>query len=139
MKPAPLRAAWRRGAFLWYTRIVNTTLIALVAVLMLGVGIYISISGLATQYALEPSGGSAAGVACTPHTAESRVNQPVRFTASGLTVGTLYHWASDKGRSEVQPGGGLEVRFAKPGSQTIYLFHAANSRWYRTACSVLIR
>lgn len=117
----------------------NTTLVAVAVLLIVGVGIYFGVSNLATQYGIEPSGGSATGVACAPQTAEARANQPIRFTASGLSPNTLYHWASDEGRSEVARDGSLEVRFTTPGQKTVYLFHAAEGRWYRTACRAEVR
>lgn len=115
----------------------NTTVVAVFILLLVGVGIYVGISNLAAQYGFEPSGGNAESVTCAPQTAEARLNQPVRFAASGATG--AYYWASAEGRSEVTATGALEVRFPTAGQKTVYLFHAIENRWYRTGCSVLIR
>jgi hypothetical protein len=117
----------------------NTTYLAALILLLFGVGIYIGVANLTTQYGLEPSSGDASLVICAPSTAEARLNQPVKFTASGLAAGAIYHWSSGQGRTETTADGGLEVRFSTPGQKTVYLFHAAGNRWYRTACSVLIK
>src|SRR5688572_11455248 len=110
----------------------STTSVAIVILLIVGIGTYIGISNLATQYGIEPSGGRAEAILCAPEAAEMRIHQPVTFTASGL-AGAIYHWASDEGRSEVTATGALEVRFATAGQKTVYLFHLLDSRWYRTS------
>ncbi len=117
----------------------NTTYLAAFMLLLFGIGIYIGVANLTTQYGLEPSSGDASLVICSPNTTEARLNQPVKFTASGLAAGAIYHWSSGQGRAEATADGGLDVRFTTPGSKTVYLFHASDNRWYRTACSVLIK
>jgi hypothetical protein len=117
----------------------NTTLVVAVIVAMVGIGLYFGLTNLATQYALEPSGGLASGAACAPNVAETRPNQAVTFTVSGLPANTTYHWASDQGTSMVAADGSFDVRFATIGAKMVYVFYGAEGRWYRTSCSVLVR
>lgn len=117
----------------------NTTIVALVLVSILAVGIYIGVSGIVTQYAIDTSGSSAGSLVCAPSTPTARIGQAVRWTVAGLPGGTIYHWASDEGASRVLTDGSFSVTYDKTGEKTASLFYAEKNRWMRITCSTTVQ
>ncbi|MCC6934099.1 MAG: hypothetical protein IT406_00160 [Candidatus Yanofskybacteria bacterium] len=117
----------------------NPVIVAIVAVIIVGFGIYIGVSGIATQYAFEFSGGRAEQVACAAAMPSGTVGQPMLFSTSGIPSGTIYHWALDEGTSHVLPDGRLTAIFSGQGQKTAWLFFLDSRVWRQTACSTIIR
>jgi hypothetical protein len=116
----------------------NTTLIALVIVSLLGVGVYIAVGNLAQQYAVVPGGSQAGQYVCAPALTQIKTNQPVRFTAS-LPEGTMYFWSAPEATASFVTSGPLTATYTVPGTKTAYLFYVADTKWFRTTCSVVVR
>ncbi|HXK36174.1 MAG TPA: hypothetical protein VJ553_01170 [Candidatus Paceibacterota bacterium] len=116
--------------------------VAIVMVLMLGVGVYIGISGLATQIAVDfdLSRGSAADVVCAPDRTVAAVGQAVLFTVIGLDPALPYAWSADSGRVRFQDGGKLSVTYDTIGKKTVSVFvPGVGGQWQRIPCSVTIQ
>lgn len=116
----------------------NTAVIALVIVAMLGVGVYIAVSNLAQQYAVVPGGSQAGQYVCAPELSQIKANQPVHFNAS-MPEGTTYYWSAPEATGSFVASGPLTATYISPGTKTVYLFYVANEKWYRTTCSVTVR
>lgn len=116
----------------------NTAVIALIIVGILGLGVYVAISNLAQQYAVVPGGSNAGQYVCTPERSQINRNQAVRFAAS-LPEGTTYYWSAPEATASFIASGPLTATYSIPGTKTAYLFYIANERWYRTTCSVVVR
>ena len=117
----------------------NTVFVAILIVLVLAVGVYIGISGLSTQYAVDTSRGSAAQVLCAPDVQTARVGQPVRFALSGLAAGTAYHWSTDEGTAQIMSDGRFSVTYATRGVKNTWAFVLAGSFWQQIRCSVTVQ
>ena len=112
--------------------------IAIIAVILMGVGVYIGTSGLVTQYAVIPGRSSAGTAVCSPASDVAVRGATVQFTASNLPANALYHWSSDEGRS-MNGGTTFSVQFTTPGTKTVSLFYFDRTAWVRTTCQVLVR
>lgn len=121
-----------------YNQVMKPLAVVVVLALIMGVGIYIGMSGLVTQYAFVPGRFSAGTAVCTPDSTSVQRGASVRFTSSQLPVGALYHWAADEGRSEVVTNGTFSVQFTTAGTKTISLFYFDHG-WLRSTCQVLVR
>lgn len=121
-----------------YTDAMKPLAVVVVLALIMGVGIYIGMSGLVTQYAFVPGRSSAGTAVCTPDAASVQRGTAVRFTFSQLPTGALYRWASDEGRAEVSADGKFSVQFATAGAKTISLFYFDRG-WRRSTCQVQVR
>lgn len=117
----------------------NTTLIASMFLVIIVMGAYIGISGLAQQYSIAPGNSQAESIICAPQAATAVVGQSIRWNTSGIPTGTRYHWASDEGRSEVNTAGSFFVAYSKPGTKTAHLFYEIRSRWYESSCTITIK
>ena len=117
----------------------NGVLVTALLIIVLVAGVYIGISGIATQYALGTSRSSAANVICSADVQTASVGQSVRFTLAGMAAGTAYHWASDEGTTRVQPDGRLSVTYATSGIKTAWAFILTGTTWSQVRCSVTIR
>ncbi|MEK7638352.1 MAG: hypothetical protein AAB375_02935 [Patescibacteria group bacterium] len=113
--------------------------VVVVLALIMGVGIYIGMSGLVTQYAFVPGRSSAGTAVCTPDSAFVQRGAAVRFISSQLPAGALYHWASDEGRSEMSTNGTFSVQFSTAGAKTVSLFYFDRNAWLRSTCQVQVR
>jgi hypothetical protein len=116
----------------------RTAIVAAVLGAMMGVGVYIGISSLATQYALLPGSSNASQYACTPDAAMHMVGQMVTFTTSA-PEGTTYYWTAPGGTASFVVSGPLAVRYAVPGPKTVHVFSLVNNRWTISSCSVQIK
>jgi hypothetical protein len=117
----------------------NAVVVAVLIVLILAVGVYIGISGLSTQYAVDASRGSAAQVLCAPDVQTSHVGQTVRFALSGLTPGTAYHWSADEGTAQIMPDGRFSIVYATRGVKNAWAFVLAGTFWQQIRCSVTVQ
>ncbi len=117
----------------------NPTLVAVIVVIILVAGVYIGVSGLTTQYAVDASRGSAAQVLCAPDTTIGRVGSPVRFALAGVAAGTAYHWSSDEGTAQILPDGRFSVTYASAGVKTAWAFVLAGNYWQQVRCAVTVR
>ena len=117
----------------------NTTVVAVLIVLILAVGVYIGISGLSTQYAVDTSRGSAAQVLCAPDIQTAHVGQSVHFALSGLVTGTAYHWSTDEGTAQITQDGRLSVSYASRGVKNAWAFVLAGNFWQQVRCSVTVQ
>lgn len=115
----------------------NTTAIALVIVVLLTVGLYIGISSLTQQYAVEPSGSNAGQNICAPDSAIIGISQPITFRAS-LPEGTTYYWGAPDGTGSFVTSGPLTVSYARTGTKTVSLFYLSGTTWRRTICTVQV-
>lgn len=103
------------------------------------VGIYIGISGLATQYAVNLSGSYAGSLACAPQTTSIVLGQRALFSAAGLPAGTIYHWATDTGSSQTLTDGRFSVLYSSRGVKEVSMFASLANRWQRIPCQVTVR
>ncbi|HUO75459.1 MAG TPA: hypothetical protein VMU12_00875 [Candidatus Paceibacterota bacterium] len=117
----------------------NGVLVAALLVIVLVAGVYIGISGIATQYAFGTSRSSAANVLCSPDVQTASVGQTVRFALAGMAAGTAYHWASDEGTMKVQPDGRLSVIYSTTGIKNAWAFILTGTTWSQVRCSVTVR
>lgn len=117
----------------------NGVLVAALLVIVLVVGVYIGVSGIATQFAFVPSRGSAASVICAPDIQTASVGQSVRFALSGMAAGTAYHWASDEGTMRIQSDGRLSVVYSTRGIKTAWAFVETGTAWSQVRCSVAVQ
>jgi len=116
--------------------------VAIVVVLTLAVGVYIGVSGLATQFAvnLDLTRGVASEVVCTPDRLVASVGQTVNFTVTGLDPTLPYSWSADAGRVRYLQDGGIAVVYDTPGVRTVSVFIPGfGNQWQRVACSVDVR
>ena len=116
--------------------------IAVLMVILLGVGVYIGVSGLADQIGgnLDLSRGSAADVTCEPDRSEAVAGQAVTFALSGIDAAAPFHWSAPSGTAQTLPDGRLSVRFAASGAQYVSAFiPGTGTQWRRISCSVTIR
>jgi hypothetical protein len=116
----------------------NTTLVAIVLVIIVGLGIYVAGTGLWGQYAVDTSGGRASAVICVPDAMQVGIGTLVRFSASGVPSGSLTYWSSPDGASQTLADGRLQVRFGTAGTKSVQLFVGERERWSRTSCSVTV-
>ena len=117
----------------------NPVIVAITGVAILTVGIYIGISGIATQYAFDLSDSSASAITCATTTQDPRIHQRVTYRFSGLPVGSRYHWSSDEGEAQVSDEGDLEVVYAIPGNKAAWAFYLDNKIWRQISCSAAVR
>lgn len=122
-----------------YCRHMNPVLVAILAVAVLGVGIYIGVSGMVTQYAFDVSGSHADQIACSADAPTGAVGRPIVFSASGIPGGTVYHWAVDEGSFAILADGRLRATFATPGPKTAWLFYLDGARWRQVNCTTNVR
>ena len=113
--------------------------VAIIALTIFAVGIYIGVSGLVTQYGVDTSDSSAAQAVCAPAAPTVGIGRPATFAISGLPEATLYFWASDKGTSQVNDDGRFRVTYSAPGAYEAYAFWLDGSRWRRITCLVTVR
>lgn len=116
----------------------RTAIVAAVLGMIMGVGVYIGISGLATQYALLPGSSNAGQYACAPDSPVHTVGQTVKFTASA-PEGAQYYWSAPGGTASFVVSGPLNVRYAIPGPKTVHVFSLTGNRWASSSCSVQIK
>src|SRR3989344_5753760 len=102
--------------------------VVIVMVLMLGVGVYVGVSGLADQAGLnlDLSRGSASEITCSPDRTTASIGQTVYFAIAGLDVGTPYHWSSPSGRSGILSDGRLFVTYTEKGERTVSAFFSSS-------------
>lgn len=116
----------------------RTAIVAAILGMIMGVGVYIGVSGLATQYALVPGGSNAGQYACTPDRTTATTEQAVRFTASE-PEGATYYWSAPGGTASFVVSGPLTVQYAIPGPKTVHVFSLTGNRWTSSSCSVYIK
>ncbi len=116
----------------------RTAIVAAVLGMIVGVGIYIGVSCLATQYALVPGGSQAGQYACTPDSPTHAIGGTVRFVAA-IPEGTPYYWSAPDGIASFVTSGPLNVQYARPGQKTVRVFYMEKNRWVVSSCSVQIR
>lgn len=117
----------------------RTTIVAAIISLLVGAGLYASVSNLATLYAVRTSGSFAGQYACTPDSPTHAVGQSIKFTAS-IPEGTAYYWsAPSASTSSFVVSGPLTAQYNRTGIKTVYLFFLVNNLWQRLSCSVQIK
>jgi hypothetical protein len=116
----------------------NTTLVAIVIVLLAGLGIYVAGAGLWSQYAFDTSGGRAGEVVCVPDAMQVGIGTLVRFSASGVPSESFVFWSSPDGASQTLADGRLQVRFGTMGAKSVHLFFGERERWNKVTCSVTV-
>jgi len=112
--------------------------IAIGIMLLVAVGLYLGLAGF-QQYAVESSRSLAGQAVCAPQRPDAVTGRPVVFSVTGLPDGTLVHWSSDEGRSEVAPGGTFSVTFATAGMKSVSAFALLGDTWTRITCDVTVR
>jgi hypothetical protein len=116
----------------------NTTLVAVIIVVLAGTGMYLATSGLLQQFSVDTSGSRASEVSCAPDAAQVSVGALVRFSASGVPSGSIAYWSSPDGASQELADGRLQVRFGTAGERSVHLFYGAGDRWSRISCAVTV-
>lgn len=117
----------------------RTTAVAIIISLIIGAGIYASISNLVTRYAVRTSGSLAGQYSCVPDTLIAQPNHSVIFTAS-IPEGTTYFWSTPGAiNASFLTSGPLTVQYNQVGTKTAYLFFQANNIWQRISCAVQVR
>lgn len=116
----------------------NPVFIAMMLVLIVGVGIYIGFSGITTQYAFDAGRSSAGEIICAPSALTAKPSQAVTFSTS-VPEGTLYIWSAPEGTASFVRSGPLTVSYKTAGTKTAYLFVLDGSKWKSATCSVVIK
>lgn len=116
----------------------RTAIVAAILGMIMGVGIYIGISGLATQYALLPGSSKASLYACAPDSPTQTAGQAVKFNASA-PEGAVYYWSAPGGTASFVVSGPLNVRYAIPGPKIVHVFALTGNKWVSSSCSVQIK
>ena len=117
----------------------NGVLVVALLVVVLVAGVYIGVSGIATQFGVGTSSGTAASVLCAPDAQTAHVGQAVRFSLSGITAGTAYHWASDEGTMQIMSDGRLSVVYTTRGVKNAWAFLLMGTSWSQVRCSVTVQ
>ncbi len=116
----------------------DKTVVLLRIVAIVGVGVYYGVSSLLDQYSVVPGGSQAEQYACAPTVSTARPNTAVRF-ATSVPEGTMYFWSAPDGTASFVTSGPLEVKYARTGTKTAYLFYVIGNTWYRTSCTVQVQ
>ena len=122
-----------------YTTGMNTVWIALIIAAFVGFGIYVAVSDLTQQYALDTSGSLASGASCVTSQSTVRPNQPVSFSLAGVPADTRIAWSTPEGTGRVLPGGVFSVTFPGAGAKEVSAFLADGVRWQRIACPIIVQ
>ena len=117
----------------------NGVFVVTLLVVVLVAGVYIGMTGIASQFAFAPSRGSAASVICAPDTQTARTGQAVQFSLSGIAAGTAYHWASDEGTTQTMSDGRLSVVYTTRGVKNAWAFLLLGTSWSQVRCSVNVQ
>lgn len=117
----------------------HTVWIALIIAGVVGIGIYLAVSDLTQQYALDTSGSYASGAVCIPDRPSVRPNQSVSLRLSGIPEGTVIAWSTPEGVGRTMPDGTFSISYPSVGSKSAAAFIQDGARWYRVPCTVLVR
>lgn len=116
----------------------NTTLVAIVLVVITSVGLYIGITNLTQQFTVDTSGSRAGLITCAPEKSSVKPSEPVQFNAS-IPEGTSYYWSAPEGTASFVLNGPVTVQYARIGEKTVSLFYRVENSWTRTTCSVQVQ